>query len=243
MTLNRSSSRLILEVEIAERLTVGVMHDEAGIVRLIDGPRRWKTARRHVLSNTTAQAVQSCGRVQQWIRLRSASAIVASASDGPEPRPGASWLRRRVSGRSKRHAFAAPANSASPEIWGVIPWHYYAAIQLELRATEALQGAIQCQEQPFSRHRSLQVDGTITIRNAPHLGQQFRCLTQFRGLLRSFLQYGTISLHRPPSQQPPQQPKRPRASDRGGVTKRLRPLATLGCRRGGARLRIGLGTS
>jgi len=51
--MRRASSRVsrlaaarrpgFLEVEITERLTVGVMHDEAGIVRLIDGPRRRET--------------------------------------------------------------------------------------------------------------------------------------------------------------------------------------------------------
>ena len=39
-----TSPSFILEVEIAERLTIGVADDEADIVRLVDGPWRWKTA-------------------------------------------------------------------------------------------------------------------------------------------------------------------------------------------------------
>jgi hypothetical protein len=40
----RASARLFLEIEIAERLSVGVLHDEARIVMLLDHPRRRETA-------------------------------------------------------------------------------------------------------------------------------------------------------------------------------------------------------
>jgi len=41
----RTSARLILEVEIAERLPAGVLDDEARIVVLVDRPRRREAAR------------------------------------------------------------------------------------------------------------------------------------------------------------------------------------------------------
>ncbi len=41
----RASARLILEIEIAERLPVGIVaHNEASAVRFIDRSRRWEVA-------------------------------------------------------------------------------------------------------------------------------------------------------------------------------------------------------
>lgn len=45
----RHRSRFVLEVEIAERLLVGVAHDEACVL-FFDGPRRWEAAGRQLTS-------------------------------------------------------------------------------------------------------------------------------------------------------------------------------------------------
>ena len=38
-------ARLILEINIRQRVAVVIFDDEEGVVRLIDGPRRWEAAR------------------------------------------------------------------------------------------------------------------------------------------------------------------------------------------------------
>ena len=35
-----SSTRFVLEIKICQRLLVGILHDEARIIKLLDGPRR-----------------------------------------------------------------------------------------------------------------------------------------------------------------------------------------------------------
>jgi hypothetical protein len=56
---------LILEIDIRERLPVGVAHDKAGIVEFFDGPRRREAAGCHGLAThfCTAKAHPSLGVV------------------------------------------------------------------------------------------------------------------------------------------------------------------------------------
>jgi hypothetical protein len=53
--------RLILEIDVRERLSIVVTHDESGVL-FLDGPRSRKTTWRHLCRDQNAEPKRSLGR-------------------------------------------------------------------------------------------------------------------------------------------------------------------------------------
>jgi hypothetical protein len=72
----RATARLALEVDVGQRLAVGVADDEAGLL-LLDGPGRREPAFRHVLGSTPPLNRTTRSRDYREIDLRTRSPVWA----------------------------------------------------------------------------------------------------------------------------------------------------------------------